>query len=89
MAAFYNHPEKGMQLPGRVLYRKYLNKISGPLLDRIDLHVEVNTRFLLMNFLPQKIQKASAVIRGRVIQAREIQAERYKDMTLACMPMRR
>jgi magnesium chelatase family protein len=76
---YYNHPEKDcICIPGVV--QKYLNKISGPLLDRIDLHVEVT---------PVKFDELSAVrpaesslsIRERVVRAREIQKQRYLGLS--------
>lgn len=74
---FYNHPEKECTCaPGAV--QKYLNKISGPLLDRIDLHVEV-TPVPFSELSQQAKGEDSATIRERVIKAREIQAERYKN----------
>ena len=74
---FYNHPERECTCPpGGV--QKYLNKISGPLLDRIDLHVEV-TPVPFSELSTLKSQENSAHIRDRVILARDIQAERYKD----------
>jgi len=73
---FFNHPEKECTCPpGGV--QKYLNKISGPLLDRIDLHVEVTPVAFNELSSSQQFEK-SASIRERVIRAREIQAERYK-----------
>ncbi|MBX2925997.1 MAG: YifB family Mg chelatase-like AAA ATPase [Chitinophagaceae bacterium] len=73
---YYNHPEKECSCaPGMV--QKYLNKISGPLLDRIDLHVEV-TPVSFTALAMQKPGESSEDIRQRVIKAREIQAERYK-----------
>ena len=75
---FYNHPERECTCaPGTV--QKYLNKISGPLLDRIDLHVEV-TPVAFSELSATKQQEGSASIRERVIKAREIQAERYKSV---------
>src|SRR5690606_34324983 len=62
--------------PGTV--QKYLNKISGPLLDRIDLHVEV-TPVPFSELSSSRASEKSADIRARVIAAREIQAERFKD----------
>lgn len=58
--------------------KKYLNKISGPLLDRIDLHIEVNPVPFdkLSNEIPAEPSKA---IKQRVQQARNIQTERYKE----------
>jgi magnesium chelatase family protein len=73
---FYNHPEKECTCPpGSV--QKYLNKISGPLLDRIDLHVEVTP--VSYSELTDDVPCASSEeIRNRVIAARQIQTERYK-----------
>lgn len=76
---YYNHPEKPC-VCGAGIVKKYLNKISGPLLDRIDLHVEV---------VPVKLDELTRIdttaetsedIVKRVIKAREIQAERFKDV---------
>ncbi len=74
---YYNHPEKDCVCsPGVV--QKYLNKISGPLLDRIDLHVEVTP--VSFNELSEKsLGESSEKIRERVIVARKIQEERFKD----------
>ncbi len=74
---FYNHPEKECTCPPGAV-QKYLNKVSGPLLDRIDLHVEV-TPVAFSELTDQSIGETSSVIRERVIKAREIQAERYKN----------
>lgn len=74
---FYNHPEKEcVCAPGVV--QKYLSKISGPLLDRIDLHVEV-TPVPFNELMKQQTNEPSKSIRARVIKAREIQSERYKN----------
>ncbi|HNA14950.1 MAG TPA: YifB family Mg chelatase-like AAA ATPase [Ferruginibacter sp.] len=73
---FFNHPEKECSCaPGVV--QKYLNKISGPLLDRIDLHVEV-TPVDFNELSSKQAFERSGSIRGRVMKAREIQYERYK-----------
>ncbi len=73
---FFNHPEKECSCaPGVV--QKYLNKISGPLLDRIDLHVEVTPVDFNELSSKQAFEKSGS-IRGRVMKAREIQYERYK-----------
>lgn len=73
---FYNHPEKEcVCAPGVV--QKYLNKISGPLMDRIDLHVEV-TPVSFNELSSNKKAEKSEAIRERVIQAREIQAKRFE-----------
>ncbi len=76
---FYNHPEKDCSCPPGAV-QKYLNKVSGPLLDRIDLHVEV-TPVPFNELTSIKNTETSASIRNRVIAAREIQAERYKNYT--------
>lgn len=72
---YYNHPEKDcVCAPGVV--QKYLSKISGPLLDRIDLHVEVTpVSFSELN----KAQRSenSQAIRERVMSARQLQTGRY------------
>ncbi|MEA3425823.1 MAG: YifB family Mg chelatase-like AAA ATPase [Bacteroidota bacterium] len=73
---FYNHPEKDCTCPPGAV-QKYLNKVSGPLLDRIDLHVEV-TPVAFSELSSQQQTEDSAAIRERVIKAREIQAERYQ-----------
>ena len=73
---YYNHPEKDcVCAPGVV--QKYLNKISGPLLDRIDLHVEV-TPVPFSELSKEKKSETSFDIRQRVIVARKIQTERYQ-----------
>lgn len=74
---FFNHPEKECTCPPGAV-GKYLNKISGPLLDRIDLHVEVTPVAFSELSSTQQFEK-SASIRERVIKAREIQEQRYKE----------
>ncbi|MHA4893724.1 YifB family Mg chelatase-like AAA ATPase [Pedobacter sp. PWIIR3] len=72
---FYNHPEKECTCaPGVV--QKYLGRISGPLLDRIDLHVEV-TPVDFNELTSIASGEKSEVIRNRVINAREIQQQRF------------
>jgi magnesium chelatase family protein len=74
---FYNHPERECTCPPGAV-QKYLNKISGPLLDRIDLHVEV-TPVAFTELSSLKPQQKSSVIRDRVIKSRERQEQRYKE----------
>jgi magnesium chelatase family protein len=75
---FHNHPEKEcMCSPGMV--QKYLNRISGPLLDRIDIHIEV----VPVNY--DKLSNAantehSSAVRERVVRARKIQAKRFEPV---------
>jgi len=72
---YYNHPEKNcVCAPGVV--QKYLNRISGPLLDRIDIHVEV-TPVPFKELSSKRSSEKSEVIRERVIKARRIQEERF------------
>ena len=74
---YYNHPDKDcVCAPGVV--QRYLSKISGPLLDRIDLHVEV-TPVPFEELSNKELGENSASIRERVIAARQVQEERYKD----------
>jgi len=75
---FYNHPEKEC-VCGPGVVKKYLNKISGPLLDRIDLHVEVTPVSIDELSKYQIESERSEAIRQRVIKARNIQEERFKD----------
>ena len=62
--------------PGQI--QRYMNKISGPLLDRIDIHCEVAV-VPFKQLSQMEPGEASAVIRERVIKARHIQERRYKD----------
>src|SRR5687767_2654674 len=72
---FYNHPDKPCSCPPGAV-QKYLNKVSGPLLDRIDLHVEVTP--VQFSELSNKLNdEGSASIRQRVMIAREIQGNRF------------
>ncbi len=76
---YYNHPEKECVCsPGVV--QKYLNKISGPLLDRIDLHVEV-TPVSFNELSDVRKTESSQSIRQRVVRAREIQTRRFRSLT--------
>ena len=75
---YYNHPEKEC-VCGPGIVKKYLSKISGPLLDRIDLHVEVtpvSTDDLMENI---KVGENSETIRNRILKARARQEDRYKE----------
>jgi magnesium chelatase family protein len=74
---YYNHPDKECVCPPGAV-QKYLNKISGPLLDRIDLHVEV-TPVSFDQISANRKNEDSASIRERVIKAREIQTKRFEN----------
>lgn len=74
---YYNHPTRRCDCtPGQV--QRYKNKISGPLLDRLDMHVEV-VPVSLDELTKAPAGESSAQIRERVEKARAIQAERFKD----------
>ena len=74
---FYNHPTKECYC-SQVAIQKYLHKISGPLLDRIDLHIEV-TPVLYHELRAPTEGESSETIALRVKKARAIQMERYKN----------
>ncbi|MFV0536608.1 MAG: YifB family Mg chelatase-like AAA ATPase [Dysgonomonas sp.] len=74
---YYNHPEKECVCPNGAV-QKYLNKISGPLLDRIDIHIEI-VPVVFDKISDRTPAEASNHIRDRVIRAREIQIERFKE----------
>ena len=72
---FYNHPDREC-VCGPGVVQKYLTRISGPLLDRIDIHLEVTP--VPFKELTSKISgEKSETVRQRVVKAREIQAERF------------
>ncbi|MFM1858092.1 MAG: hypothetical protein RLZ05_1152 [Bacteroidota bacterium] len=76
---YFTHPTKNCACPPGAIYR-YRNKISGPLLDRIDLHVEVNPvdkSDLLKNSKPQKGNSITTI--DAIKAARALQQERWKQ----------
>lgn len=74
---FYNHPTKACVCnPGQV--HRYLNRISGPLLDRIDIQIEI-VPVPFEKMAEQHIEESSACIRERVIKARKIQEQRFAN----------
>ena len=72
---YYNHPTVECTCPAGAV-KKYMNKISGPLLDRIDLHIEV-TPVPVSQLNNMQQGESSAVIRERVVAARAIQTARF------------
>lgn len=75
---FYNHPDRECVCsPGMV--QKYLNKISGPLLDRIDIHIEV-VPVAVDSITGMQVSEPSCIIRERVVKARKIQAGRFEKL---------
>ncbi len=72
---YYNHPEKEcVCTPSQI--RRYLNKISGPLLDRFDIHIEV-IPVPFKDLSDNRVSESSRDIRRRVIEARKIQQRRF------------
>ncbi|MBR5803645.1 MAG: YifB family Mg chelatase-like AAA ATPase [Bacteroidaceae bacterium] len=75
---YYNHPTKACVCnPGQV--QKYLNRISGPLLDRIDIQVEI-VPVPFEKLSEARPSESSEVIRQRVIAARKIQEQRFANV---------
>ncbi len=74
---YYNHPSKECVCPPGMV-KKYLNRISGPLLDRIDIHLEV-VPVPFRKLDEKEISEKSETIRDRVISARQIQEVRFRD----------
>jgi len=79
---YYNHPEKECVCSSGVV-QKYLNRISGPLLDRIDIHIEV-VPVPFEELSKQSKSESSKDVRNRVIQARELQQKRFANTTIHC-----
>jgi magnesium chelatase family protein len=80
---YYNHPDKEcVCAPGVV--KRYLNKISGPLLDRIDLHVEVTPVSYDELASNERASENSQDIANRVITAREVQTKRFEGRNIHC-----
>ena len=75
---YYGHPSKECICQAGARQR-YMNKISGPLLDRIDIHIEVSP-VEFDDISSTATAESSASIRERVIKAREIQTERFKGI---------
>jgi len=74
---YYNHPTKDC-VCGPGVVQKYLNKISGPLLDRIDIHLEVvPVPFKKLSELNSS--ENSETVRERVLNARKVQEDRFAD----------
>ena len=76
---FFNHPDKDC-VCGPGVVKRYLNKISGPLMDRIDLHVEVTPVSYEQLASNIRADETSEDITKRVVKARQIQEERFNDL---------
>ena len=79
---YYGHPSKPCTCSQNAVH-KYLNKISGPLLDRLDLHIEVPP-VDYKSLSDKAVGETSATIRERVNRARSMQIERYKGTGINC-----
>lgn len=77
---YFNHPER-VCVCGSAVVQRYLNRISGPLMDRIDLHVEV-TPVPFKELESRQAGESSASIRARVIRARQVQQSRFRGKGL-------
>lgn len=79
---FYGHPTKQCTCSDGAS-KRYLSKVSGPLLDRIDIHIEVQP-VAYQQLADQKKAESSAAIQTRVNQARAIQRERFAGTAITC-----
>ncbi len=77
-SGFFKDPDAAVQSTPLEIQR-YLSKISGPLLDRIDIHIEVNP-VPFEKLAETDLAEDSDTIRKRVVKAREIQSQRYKEI---------
>ena len=75
---YYNHPTKECSCSPAAVHR-YLGRVSGPLMDRIDLHVEV-TPVAREELSSESVAETSAEVRARVVRAREIQTRRFQGL---------
>ena len=73
---YYNHPTHECTCPAGAVHR-YMSRISGPLLDRIDLHIEV-TPVPIAEMTTDRREETSAEVRERVMRAREVQRRRFE-----------
>ena len=79
---FYGHPTKKCKCTPRAV-EKYLSKVSGPMLDRIDIHVEV-TPVEFSDMASNSEAESSEKIRARVTKARKIQWQRFENLSFNC-----
>lgn len=82
---YYNHPTKPCSCSAAAVHR-YKSHISGPLMDRIDIHVEVVPVSIGELSKPTR-EETSAEVRARVVAARNIQLERFRDLDIHCNAM--
>lgn len=78
---YYNHPDSGRECQcGRWNISKYMNRVSAPLLDRIDIHLDV-APVSFSKIMSGTVAESSAMIRKRVVAARQIQQQRFSTLT--------
>jgi magnesium chelatase family protein len=82
---YYNHPTKECTCSAAAVHR-YMSHISGPLMDRIDIHIEV-VPVSLAEMSSEGRAESSAEIRKRVIAARNIQLQRFEGLDIHCNAM--
>lgn len=75
---YYNHPTRECTCPAGAVER-YLSRVSGPLMDRIDIQIEI-APIPFEKLSEQRQSESSSIIRERVMQARDIQTKRYKGI---------
>ncbi|TSD03905.1 MAG: magnesium chelatase family protein [Parcubacteria group bacterium Greene0714_21] len=81
---FLNHPKKACECTVREIH-KYHKRVSGPILDRIDLHVDtpdVDVQELAQDASAKRFLESSLVIQQRVARARKLQQERFREETI-------
>ena len=82
---YYNHPTKECTCSAAAVHR-YMGHISGPLMDRIDIHVEV-VPVSIAEMSNDKAEETSAMVRERVVAARNIQLARFEGLDIHCNAM--
>ncbi|MDR3651965.1 MAG: YifB family Mg chelatase-like AAA ATPase [Paludibacter sp.] len=75
---YYNHPDREC-VCGPGIVQKYLSRISGPLLDRIDIHIEI-VPVPFEKLSEMKDSESSETVRDRVMKARQVQEQRFKNI---------
>ena len=82
---YYNHPTKECTCSAAAVHR-YMSHISGPLMDRIDIHIEV-VPVSISEMTSEERAESSAEVRKRVVTARNIQLRRFEGLDIHCNAM--
>ena len=82
---YYNHPTKECTCSAAAVHR-YMSRISGPLMDRIDIHVEV-VPVSISDMSAEREEESSEEVRRRVVAARDIQQRRFSGLDIHCNAM--